>query len=185
MIPKSELVEKKSLFFIAKHSKQSSIIPFYKSVSTSVSKSSVRVSSNSIVLFLNFALKTGNGKFYTIGICYEDDGLVDMIKYTIFTLNIWTYAWAKCKPRSDCCSFKSKQCKLRPVSSWKHCKWANSVNPDQTAPKEQSDKSVHYLKFYCWILHKLLGCKMSFSNNRISMVRCTNMKGKYGIEDLT
>ena len=44
---------------------------FLKAIS--VSKSSMSVSSNSIAQFLTFALKIGNRKVYTIGICDGGD----------------------------------------------------------------------------------------------------------------
>ena len=51
-----------------------------------VSKSLISVSANSIDRFLNFALKTGNIKFYHIGICDEGVGLegVEKAKFLVW-----------------------------------------------------------------------------------------------------
>ena len=38
--------------------------------------------------------------------------------------------------------------------------WANSVDPDQTALKEQSDQDLHCLPFFLLLLEALLHCKI-------------------------
>ena len=38
--------------------------------------------------------------------------------------------------------------------------WANSVDSDQTALKEQSDQDLHCLPFYLHLLQALLHCKI-------------------------
>ena len=38
--------------------------------------------------------------------------------------------------------------------------WANSVDSDQTAHKEQSDQHLHCMPFFLYLLKALLHCKI-------------------------
>ena len=43
---------------------------------------------------------------------------------------------------------------------WDIYVWANSVDSDQTAPKEQCDQDLHCLPFFLHLLEALLQCKI-------------------------
>ena len=43
---------------------------------------------------------------------------------------------------------------------WDMCVWANSLDSDQTALKEQSDQDLHCLPFFLHWLEALLHCKI-------------------------
>ena len=53
---------------------------------------------------------------------------------------------------------------------WDMYVWANSVDSDQTALKEQSDQDLHCLPFYLHLLEALLHCK----------IKLFYIKGNYG-----
>ena len=61
---------------------------------------------------------------------------------------------------------------------WDMYIWANSVDSDQTALKEQSDQDLHYLPFFLHLLKALLPCKIKLfyiKDNYGSWSGCPNI----------
>ena len=86
---------------------------------------------------------------------------------------VYTYT-LKCKKNKT----KNKQHYRKNSKHWDMYVWANSVDSDQTALKEQSDQDLHCLPFFLHLLEALLQCKIKLfyiKDNYGSWSGCPNI----------